>query len=514
MAGQRINIMDLKQLVRLKKEGHSNRRTAELLRVSRNTVNEYVRIFSAHNLSFEELTQLSDKELDDLFPCASEVESYRYQTLSERFSYFEKELKKPGCTQHTLWREYIKTHPDGYMYSQFCYHLSQWRERVDISLKLNHKFGEKVFIDFTGKKLSYVDRSTGQIVEVNVFVAILPATGYTYVVATHTQSQQEVIEALRKCFQYMGGVPKVIVSDNLKAAVTKSHKYEPTINRSLNDFALHYGCIVDPTRPYSPQDKAMVEGAVKIVYQRIFYPLGKHTFFSLESLNEAIGVLLETYNNYQMSRSPETRSQLFYSLEKEHLQELPSEAYIIRNFKSLTVQKMGYVYLTEDKHYYSVPYRYIGRKVEVQYTYSTIEIYFERERIALHKRSKSQGKYTTITDHLSSSHKAYSEWSLDFFCAKAQKIGKYTEQFIREMIQQKDYPEVAYKQALGIILLAKKYPEERVEKACERALSIGRYGYHLIENILKNGMDQDQSEQLITPHIPPHSNIRGGNNYC
>jgi predicted transcriptional regulator len=233
MAGQRINIMDLKQLVRLKKEGHSNRRTAELLRVSRNTVNEYVRIFSAHNLSFEELTQLSDKELDDLFPCASEVESYRYQTLSERFSYFEKELKKPGCTQHTLWREYIKTHPDGYMYSQFCYHLSQWRERVDISLKLNHKFGEKVFIDFTGKKLSYIDRSTGQIVEVNVFVAILPATGYTYVVATHTQSQQEVIEALRKCFQYMGGAPKVIVSDNLKAAVTKSHKYEPTINRSL-----------------------------------------------------------------------------------------------------------------------------------------------------------------------------------------------------------------------------------------------------------------------------------------
>jgi hypothetical protein len=170
--------------------------------------------------------------------------------------------------------------------------------------------------------------------------------------------------------------------------------------------------------------------------------------------------------------------------------------------------------VTEDKHYYSVPYRYIGRKVEVQYTYSTVEIYFERERITLHKRSKSQGKYTTITDHLSSSHKAYSEWSLDFFCAKAQKMGKYTEQFIREMIQQKDYPEVAYKQALGIILLQNKYPVDRVEKACEKALSIGRYGYHLIENILKNGMDQDQSEQLITPHIPPHSNIRGGNNYC
>jgi predicted transcriptional regulator len=276
MAGQRIDIMNLKQLVRLKKEGYSNRRTAELLHVSRNTVNEYVRIFSAHKFSFEELTQLSNKELEDLFPCFSEVESYRYQTLTGLFSYFERELKKPGCTQHTLWQEYIKTYPDGYMYSQFCYHLSQWKERVDSSVKLDHKFGEKVFIDFTGKKLSYVDKSTGQIVEVNVFVAILPATSYTYVVATQTQCQQEVIEALRKCFQYMGGVPKVIVSDNLKAAVTKSHKYEPTINRSLNDFAFHYGCVVDPTRPYSPKDKAMVEGAVKIVYQRIFYPLSKH----------------------------------------------------------------------------------------------------------------------------------------------------------------------------------------------------------------------------------------------
>jgi len=514
MAGQRIDIMDLKQLVRLKKEGYSNRETAELLHVSRNTVNEYVRIFSAHKFSFEELTQLSNKELEDLFPCVSGVESYRYQTLTGLFSYFEKELKKPGCTQYTLWQQYIKTYPDGYMYSQFCYHLSQWKERVESSVKLDHKFGEKVFIDFTGKKLSYVDKSTGQIVEGNVFVAILPATSYTYVVATQTQCQQEVIEALRKCFQYMGGVPKVIVSDNLKAAVTKSHKYEPTINRSLNDFAFHYGCVIDPTRPYSPKDKAMVEGAVKIVYQRIFYPLSKHTFFSIESLNEAIGVLLETYNNYQMSRSPQTRRQLFDSLEKEHLQSLPSEPYIIRNFKNLTVQKMGHIYLTEDKHYYSVPYRYIGKKVEVQYAYSTIEIYFERERIALHKRSKSQGKYTTTTDHLSSSHKAYSEWSLDFFCAKAQKIGPNTEQFIREMIQQKDYPEVAYKQALGITLLTQKYPKERVENACKRALSMGRYGYHLIDNILKNGMDQDNLEQHLTPHIPPHSNIRGGNNYA
>lgn len=505
--------MDLRQLVRLKRDGCSNRRAADFLHVSRNTVNEYVRIFDSHGLSYEELMCLSEKELYELFPCSSEIDSYRFQTLAGQFSRFEKELKKPGCTLRTLWNEYINAYPDGYMYSRFCHHLSQWRDRALGSAKLDHKYGEKVFIDFTGKKLSYVDRSSGQVVEVNVFVAVLPATGYTYVVATLTQSQEEVIEALGKCFHYLGGVPRVIVSDNLKAVVAKSHKYEPTINRTLNDFALHYGCVIDPARPYCPQDKAMVEGAVKIVYQRIFYPLGKHTFFTLESLNEAIGVLLETYNNYQMSRSNETRSQLFYSLEQNHLQPLPSEPYIIRNFKSLTVQKMGHIFLAEDKHYYSVPYRFIGRKVDVQYTISTVEIYFERERIALHKRTKIAGKYTTISNHLSSSHRVYSEWSLDFFCTRAEKIGRHTEQFIREMILSKEHPEVAYKQALGITLLPQKYPLERIENACLRALSLGRYGYHIIENILKNGMDQVQSENYMTPHIPPHANIRGGSNY-
>lgn len=514
MAGQRIDIMELKQLIRLKRDGYSNRKTADLLHVSRNTVNEYVRIFSAHGLTYEELMDLDDQSLHDLFPCITEVESHRFVTLSDQFTYFQRELKKPGCTIHTLWREYILKHPDGYMYSQFCYHFNQWRERVDCSIKLNHKAGEKLFIDFTGKKLSYVDKASGELIEVNVFVAILPSSGYTFVTATRTQSQEEVIEALNKCFHFIGGVPKVVVPDNMKAAVTKSHKYEPTINRSLMDFALHYGCLVDPTRPYSPKDKAMVEGAVKIVYQRMFYPLSKHTFFSLEDLNAAIEALLTIYNDYTLTNSSETRSQLFHSMEKEYLQELTQEPYEIRHFKKLKVQKMGHVFLSEDKHYYSVPYRYMGKQVEVQYSYGTVEIYYERERIALHRRSRSPGKYTTVAEHLSSSHKAYSEWSLEYFCFKAQKIGKYTEQCVRNLIQGKPYPEIAYKQAFGITMLTKIYPPERIENACKRTLDIDRCSYHTIANILKNGLENEQADQHLTPHIPIHGNIRGGNTYC
>ena len=513
MAGQRINIMELKQLIRLKKEGFSNRKTADLLHVSRNTVNEYVRIFTTHGLAYDELMKLNDQSLNDLFPCISEIENHRFVTLSDQFIHFQKELKKPGCTLQTLWQEYIDKHPDGYMYSQFCYHFNIWAERIDCSVKLDHKAGEKLFIDFTGKKLSYIDKASGELIEVNVFVAILPSSGYTFVTATLTQSKEEVIEALNRCFYFLGGVPQVVVPDNMKAAVTKSHKYEPVINRSLMDFALHYGCLVDPTRPYSPKDKAMVEGAVKIVYQRMFYPLSKHTFFSLEDLNKAIEALLTLYNDYKLTNSSDTRSLLFHSVEKEYLHTLPQEAYAIRHFKQLKAQKMGHIFLTEDKHYYSVPYRYIGKQVEVQYSYGSVEIYYERERIALHRRSMSPGKYTTIPEHLSSSHRAYSEWSLEFFCHKAQKIGKYTEQCVRNLIQGKPYPEIAYKQALGIIMLTKLYPLERIENACKRTLDIDRCSYQTIANILKNGLENEQTDQHLTPHIPVHENIRGGNTY-
>jgi transposase len=511
MAGKRIDIMDLRQLIRLKKDGLSNRQVAEMLSVSRNTINGYVRRVVAYSLNYAELLSLKDNELYDLFPAESEVDHYRYKELAQYFPDFVLELKRPGCTKQRLWEDYMHKHPDGYMSSQFCYHLNKWLDKKRISGKLEHKYGEKVYIDFTGKKLSVVNKATGELEQMEVFVAILPASQLTFVKACRSQSKLDVVAALNETLSYFGGVPRAIVSDNLKAVVTKSHKYAPIINLTLKDFALHYGCVIDPTRAYSPQDKALVEGAVKLVYQRIFYPLSKHTFFSLETLNKEIGLLLETYNNYRFSQSDSTRRAEFTAYEKQFLSPL-SSPYQIREFRKITVQKMGYVYLAEDKHYYSVPYRYIGKQVWICYDYSTVEIYYQKQRIALAKRNFRKGKYTTNADHLSSSHKAYSSWSLEYFQAKAMKIGDKTCGYITQLIKERDYPEVGYKQALGITLLTQSYPKERINKACERAHGMGKHNYHIIESMLKNGTDKlDPIVSKMT--IPWHENIRGVEHY-
>ena len=514
MAGNRINIMNLRQLIILKTQGVSNRKAAELLHISRNTVNDYIRIFNANNLSFEQLLELDTTSLESLFPINSEIDAKRYKELSKYFNYFEKELKKPGCTLEILWREYIEKHPDGYKHSQFHHHYLQWLQTVKGSCKLTHKAGEKVFIDFTGKKLSYIDKSTGEIIEVNVFVAILPCSQYTYVKAVPTQSKEDLIIAMKECLEYFEGVPQAIVSDNLKAVVTKAHKYQPIINQTLTDFSLHYKCTIDPTRIYSPQDKALVEGAVKLVYQRIFYPLNKHSFFSLHELNVEILNLLKNYNNQLFSRFNSSRTKEYLSLEKEYLQTLPQNAYTIKYFKRLKVQKMGYIYLSDDKHYYSVPYQYIQKEVEISYDQNNIEIFYNNTRITFHKRDYTQGKYTTNSEHLSSTHRAYSEWSLEFFQSKAVNIGEHTKEYITRLISQYSYPEIGYKQALGITLLPKQYSLERVEKACKRGLLHSKCSYYTIEKILKNKLD-DQTLDLTQniSHIQYHENIRGSEAY-
>jgi len=513
MAGSRIEIMELKNLIRLKLSGLSNRKVAVELGVSRNTVNGYVSYFESHNLDYGELMELSDKDLDDLFSVSSEVDKQRFEDLSQYFEYFSKELKKVGCTKEVLWKEYRFKHPDGYMLSQFNHHLNIWLRRIHGSTKLVHKAGDKLYIDFCGKKLSYVDKHSGEVVEVEVFVGVLPASQYTFVRAVRTQSTEDLIVALNACLLYFAGVPQAIVPDNLKAAVIKSHKFAPKINPTLRDFAQHYGCVINPTRTYSPQDKALVENAVSLAYKRIFYPLNKATHFSLEELNKEIQPLLEVYNNQLFSQRNTTRRQEFLSIEKDQLGTLPHVAYEIRRFKQATVQKMGHVYISEDKHYYSVPYRFIGKKVTVCYSENTVEIFSQKNRVALHKRSRSQGGYSTLQDHLSSSAKAYSEWSLAFFQERALKIGTYTHQYITDLINQKPYPEIGYKQALGILMLPKRYTLDRLEQACQRACEIEKRSYHIIENILKNSMDKEIIEEVNPLINMENPNIRGADYY-
>lgn len=273
MAGQQIDIMELKQLIQLKRKGLSNRKVAQALGVSRNTVNSYVQAFGAHKLSYEQLEELSEAQLTRLFPQADYKDRGRYEQLVAYFPTFATELRKTGCTLQALWRSYLADHPDGYRYTQFVHHFNEWKGKTKASGILRHQAGRKLFIDFAGKTLSWVDRNTGEIHPAQVFVGILPCSQYTYVQATEAQKREDLVRAITDCKSWLGGVTKAIVADNMKAVVAKGHKYAPVINKTLKDLATRYGCVVDPTRPYHPQDKALVEGAIRLVYQRIYYPL-------------------------------------------------------------------------------------------------------------------------------------------------------------------------------------------------------------------------------------------------
>jgi len=332
MAAKKVDIMDIRQLLLLKSKGESNRKCGELLGIHRNTINHYVRLFEASGMDYARLLEQDDKALGELFPECESVDARRYSVLSGYFTYFDKELTKPGCTLQKLWQEYLEKHPDGYGHTQFNEHFARWREKVKASGKLIHKAGDKVYFDYTGKKLHVTDKQTGEVTEVEVFVAILPASQYTYVEASKSQKKEDFIASANHSLFYFGGVPKALVTDNLKSAVDKSSKYEPILNKSLKALALHYKTSINPTRAFSPRDKALVEGAVKLVYQRIFYPLSKMTFFSIEELNRAIWEKLEEHNSFLMKQLETSRRKQFLDTEKPYLSPLPSQPYEIREF--------------------------------------------------------------------------------------------------------------------------------------------------------------------------------------
>ena len=513
MAAKKVDIMELRQLLLLKEKGESNRSCEKLLGIHRNTINHYVRMFRISGLNYASLLEYDDKSLNDLFPTSEGINTARYSVLSDYFTYFEREMKKPGCTREALWREYLRKHPDGYGYSQFNEHFARWRGKVKTSGKLIHKAGDKMYVDYTGEKLQVTDKQTGEIIDVEVFVGILPASQYTYVEAIKSQKKEDFIGSVNRCLEYFGGAPKAIVTDNLKSAVSKSSKYEAVLNKSLKSLAVHYKTSINPTRAFSPQDKALVESAVRLVYQRIFYPLSKMIFFSIEALNEAIREKLEEYNNYLMKQLETSRIKQFLDIEKPYLTALPPQPYELKEYKKAKVQKMGFVYLHEGKNYYSVPFRYIGLSVEVQYNSEEVEIYYKSERIAVHKRNYIKGAYTKKDEHLSSSHKFYQDWCPDFFLNWAKKSGTHVEAYIGKLLQQASYPEIAYKQCLGVIHLKTAHTDQRLDNACRMALNQPRYGYRIIKNILTNKMDLVEQTASTKPHITKHNNIRGAEFY-
>jgi transposase len=513
MAGKTISMSKLKQIIRLRGDGVALQAIAKAVDISRNTVKKYLRLIEIREVSAEALLQLPDEALEAMLADPDGGDEQRLAALSALFPYMEKELRRTGVTRWILWGEYKQKHPDGFSYSRFCDHFKQYRVSQSGSLRFEYKPGDKLFIDFTGKKLAVVDPTTAEVNEVEVYVAILGYSQLTYVQAVSSQRKEDFIAATENALHFFGGVPQVLIPDNLKSAVTRADKYEAEINAAFLDFANHYGTAVMPARSYKPQDKAHVERAVNIAYSRIFAPLRNRVFHTLRELNEAIGELLIIHNDTHFRQRPISRRTLFEQEEKQLLGRLPADRYEIKQSKDVTVMKNGYIQLR--KHYYSVPYRFIGRKVKVIWSASQVSVFYNRERIAYHRYSSKLFSHSTIREHLASTHQFVSDWNPDKFTSWAASISPVVADYIHRILLAATYPEQAYRSCVGILSFEKKVGRQRFLHAIERATYYGAFNYTMIKKILQCGLDKVAfGDEATSPDpLPAHDNIRGPEAY-
>jgi transposase len=468
-------------------------------------------------LTVERVEAMSDAQLAKAFLIEKpKNESHRVIDLETMLPDLAGRLKKRGVTKQMVYADYIRRYPEGFKPSAFLVRLNTYMGMSKPSMRVPHKVGDKLFIDFTGKRLQIVDPATGEVQDVEVFVAILGCSQLTYVIAVASQKKEDFILACERALHFYGGVPEAIVPDNLKSAVKKAGRYEAELNDSFAAFAAHYNTYVFPARVYKPKDKALVEGAVKIIYTTIFTKIDEKVYTSLEMLNEDILIYLLAHNNTLLTGCDYSRSQQFEALEKNVLKPLNKYPFDPMTTKTATVSKTGYV--TVDYRYYSIPYRFIGKKIKLMYNRTKVEAFSEHELIAVHVRYFGKDKYIQNEDHLASWHRYPTEWNPEKFIADASLIGEPVVVYIKKVLSRNEYPEKNYRACQGIINYKKRVGETRLINACKRADSFNVYNFGIIERILKSKADfiplEDEQQTMGDDNnMPLHDNIRGEDYY-
>jgi transposase len=513
MAGKPIIMSQVKQMLRLRQSGKGIKTIAKTLNISKNTVKSYIERAAATQMSTADLLELDDPVLEAklLAGNPSYKKADRYHDLTGEIELCTAELKKKGVNIKLLWEEYRQRHPQGYGYSQFCYHRQQFRKAAKPSMVLEHAPGEKLFVDFAGKQLSYIDRETGEIIKCQTFVASMPYSDYGFAMVVPSQKTEDFIHALQQCLFALGGVPQILVPDNLKSAVVKADKYEPELNRVLDDFANHYGMVVIPARAARPKDKALVENQVKLIYSRVYAKLRNRQFFDLNSLNQSVAEKMLEHNQTRMQQKPFCREERFFADEKPKLAPLPAAAFEIKHYKTLTVAHNNHVYLSTDKRYYSVPHAHIGKKASVVFTQSLVKIYIDGEQVACHIRNQKHG-YSTVNEHLCSAHLFHKERSPEYYLKRGKAHSEELQRVMAELFARNKQPELVYKTCDGLLSLSRKTERERFLEACRTALDLGNVTYTFIVNLSKNGVCRDTEFENNQP-LPKHANVRGANYY-
>lgn len=502
----------IREVLRLRWEcGLSERTVAASCSLARSTVGKYVLRAGEMGLSWPLPTDLTDEALEQLLFQTPEPLDAGPRFVPD-WGEVHRELARKGITLQLVWEEYKEAHPDGFQYTQFCVRYRAWRETLDLPMRQEHKAGERMFVDYCGQTMPVTDSKTGEARPAQIFVAVLGASNYTYVEACWTQSLPEWVMAHVRAFAFYGGVPALVVSDNLKAGVTVPHRYEPELNRTYEDLAEHYGCALLPARVRKPKDKAKVEKAVQDVERRVLAPLRHRTFFSLHDLNEAIAWQLIQYNQRPFQKMEGNRRSLFEQLDQPALRPLPAVAYEYAEWRKARVN-IDY-HISVEGSFYSVPYQLVNQSMDVRLTATGVECFHKHKRVASHLRQARPGLYATLPEHMPKSHRAYAEWTPERLVRWAEKTGVQTVAVVETILRSRPHPQQGFRACLGLMRLGKEYGPERLEAACARALATKTVSFKSIESILKRGLDQRPLPGKPPEAVPvEHDNIRGAEYY-
>jgi len=518
MANTSISMIKVKRIVQLKVEGFSKNKISQNLGIHRKTLDDYLFKLELTGNSFKDLLSWKEEDLASLVFNTNNVRSpdSRLKDLQDRFSYIAEQLTHPGVTKRLLWEEYKMSKPDGYGYSQFCEHLSRHDKQNRATMHFDHLPADCLQVDFAGKPLNIVDRQTGEIIACPVLVCVLPFTNYPYIEAMSSARQEQLFSALNRCLEFLGGVPRNILSDNMKQYVIKNQRYEFKFSELVDQWALHYNTNLIATRPRKPKDKPSAENNVYIVYLRVYAKIRNEIFYSLFDLNRRILQLIEQHVHMPFQKLPGTRHNRFIEKEKPYLKPLPEEPFIIKKTTKGKVQMNYHVYLGEDNHRYSVPYQYIGGSTKIIYDEYNVEIFIGFKRIANHKRDYRDGGYTTLDEHMPEKHLRYKEtrgWNAEHFMTVAKETGEYSSAVFSKILASKEFVEQTYLSCIGLKRLLKIYGAERFESACKRALRGSKVHYGIIKNILEKNLDKQEDSEGEVFTIPEHNNIRGKESY-
>lgn len=505
---ERLPMRKIKDVLRLRASGHSTRKIAQSLGLGRSSARNYIQRAAEAGLSWPDVQNLDEGALErKLFHQVTGAQADPF--VEPDWSEVYRELKRSGVTLRLLWEEYRARHPDdGYGYSAYCHHYRTWVKRLSPSMRQRHVAGEKLFVDYSGVRMEVTDPTTGMRRPVELFVAVLGASNYTYAEASWSQTLPDWIGAHVRAFEFFGGAPALIVSDNLKSAVVRACFHEPGVNRSYTDLARHYQTAILPARPYKPKDKSKAEGGVLLVQRWIVARLRNRVFFSLEELNAAIREELTRLNARVSRHLGASRQQLFEMLDKLALISLPTTRHVHANWQKVTVGADYHIRI--DGHYYSVPYGLARSALWVRITASTIEAFQGGNRVASHQRAgPKDGRDTTVKAHMPAKHRHYAEMTAEKVQADAQKVGPNLATLVEIILRNKPRPEQGIRACVGILKLQRGSGPERLVAACARALAINACSLKSVTSILKNHLETQPIEAAPEAHTIAHTNIRG-----